>query len=151
MASKINVVTIGPYHFLALSQKFLKSVYMIDCIPISINIIFFLLTSLISKKKLTSDAVRKLFDEMAKNTDNKKATCSVFLDLKKAFDTVNHKILLLKLESYGICGLPHQLLKSYLSNRQQYMTINGVKSNLLPITCGIPQESILGPFYFWFM
>jgi len=71
----------------------------------------------------------------------------VFLDLKKAFDTVNHKTLL-KLESYGIRGLPHQLLKSYLSNRQQYTTINGDKFNLLPIMCGVPQGSTLGPLLF---
>jgi len=82
---------------------------------------------------------------MAENTDNKKAMCSVFLDLKKAFDTVNHNILLFKLESYGTRGLPHQLLKSYLSNRKHYTIINGDKS---PLRVEFYKGPLLGPCCF---
>ena len=64
--------------------------------------------------------------------DNHKHTCAMFLDLEKAFDTVNHGILLKKLEKYGVRGL--QLFQSYLSDRIQYTMINKVKSNVHPVT-----------------
>ena len=73
-------------------------------------------------------------------------TC--FLDLKKAFDTVNHSILISKLYKYGIRGPTLEWFKSYLSNRQQYVQIHKTKSDTKPITCGIPQGSILGPLLF---
>ena len=80
--------------------------------------------------------------------DNNKHTCAIFLDLKKAFDTDNHGILLKKLEKYGVRGLPLKLFPSYFSDRTQYTMISKVKSNVHPVTCGVPQGSTLDPLFF---
>ena len=73
----------------------------------------------------------------------------VFLDFSKAFDTVNHQILLKKLEAYGIRGLPLNWFSSYLTNRQQYVTLNiNQESPKQTMVCGIPQGSSLGPLLF---
>ena len=64
-------------------------------------------------------AVSQIFEDFVKCVENKEIVCSIFLNLKKAFDTVNHQILLCKSQRYGIRGLPLSLLKSYLCDRQQ--------------------------------
>ena len=74
--------------------------------------------------------------------------CALYIDLTKAFDTVSHKILIKKLEHYGIRGTPLKLITSYLTNRYQYTALNGVISTLLSIPFGVPQGSILGPLLF---
>ena len=80
---------------------------------------------------------------------NKKlVTCGVFLDFSKAFDTVNHKILLSKLYHYGIRGIPHDWFRNYLHNRTQFVKIGSSQSNAETITCGIPRGSTLGPLLF---
>ena len=80
--------------------------------------------------------------------NEKKYTIAIFCDLKKAFDTCNHKILLLKLAKYGINDTELKWFESYLSNRQQFVTIHEKSSRLLPIKLGVPQGSILGPLLF---
>ena len=75
-------------------------------------------------------------------------TCSIFLDLAKAFDAVNHSILLSKLNKCGIRGPSLELLQSYLTNRKQCTIINNGKSSWLNCDCGVPQGSTLGPLLF---
>ena len=64
--------------------------------------------------------------------------CCVFLDLAKAFDTVNHNILIAKLSHYGIRGTLLQLIRSYLTNRMQYVNLSGYNSNSLVVKCTLP-------------
>ena len=90
------------------------------------------------------DIVSTIYD----NINNKKYTGMVMLDLTKAFDTVCHKRLLLKLGHYGIRGTAYNLLQSYLSNRFQYVSIVNINSNLRNVKMGVPQGSVLGPLLF---
>ena len=68
--------------------------------------------------------------------------------MKKAFDTVNHAILLTKLNHYGIRANVHELFKSYSSYKEQFVIVSGHDSISLPLTCGVPQGTILGPLLF---
>ena len=77
-----------------------------------------------------------------------KKSCGVFVDLQKAFNTVDHEILISKLDHYGIRGSTKAWFKSYLSNRSQYVSISGTKSHLKSIKHGVPQGSVLGPLLF---
>ena len=74
--------------------------------------------------------------------------CTLFLDLSKVFDTVNHSILLSKLDLYGIRDIENLWFKSYLSRRRQKVYANSVFSDFLDINSGVPQGSILGPLLF---
>ena len=102
------------------------------------------------KKHSTNNAVTYLNEIILNELDNTKTVCGIFLDLAKAFDCVNHQILLDKLEHHGVRGNAHNLLTSYLSNRFQYAfnREERVSSGLLPILVGVLQGSVLGPFFF---
>ena len=82
------------------------------------------------------------------NIDNNLHTGLVFIDFKKAFETVCHKILMTKLAHYGIRGVAFKLLSSYLSGWQQYVNFKQTKSNHKEIKYGVPQSSFLGPLLF---
>ena len=96
----------------------------------------------------THMALLTLVDKLIQALENGEYVVGVFLDFFKAFDTVDHSILLDKLFHYGIRGSAYSWFQSYLSNRSQCVTYDGVKSSLGSIKCGVPQGSILGPLLF---
>ena len=100
------------------------------------------------KKHSTYMALITLMDKLTNAIENGEYVIGIFLDFSKAFDTVNHDILLEKLKHYGIQGCALSWFRSYLSNRPQYVTYNGTTSMSQTIKCGVPQGSILGPLLF---
>ena len=93
-------------------------------------------------------AVIDLYNTVANALDRGEVVIGIFIDLKKAFDTLNHEILTHKLEHYGVRGILLKLLKCYLTNRKQLVEYNNIHSNLETIKIGVPQGSILGPLLF---
>ena len=100
------------------------------------------------KKYSTNHALLSIVEQINSNLDKKRFACGIFVDLQKAFDTVDHKILLSKLSHYGINGFANKWLESYLTNRSQSVTLSGCISDEKGVTCGVPQGSILGPLLF---
>ena len=94
-------------------------------------------------KKSTTHAILNFMQYLYNSLDKNNIVISLFLDFKKAFDCVNHKILLSKLEFYGVRGVALSWFSSYLSNRKQCTIIGNTESNLLSIGDGVPQGSIL--------
>ena len=96
----------------------------------------------------TEHSILKLIRDITGSFEKGESTLGVFIDLSKAFDTVDHQILIKKLLYYGIDGTASERFKGYLSNRKQYMSSQYVSENFLDIICGVPQGSILGPLLF---
>ena len=100
------------------------------------------------KNKSTEHAISTIFTNITNALKNKQSSYCIFLDFAKAFDTVNHDILLQKLKYYGVQGITLKLFESYLSNRTQVVEVNGMLSEKGVIRHGVPQGSILGPLLF---
>ena len=96
----------------------------------------------------TSYAIHHSVNFIKKSHSNSNHVIGIFIDLSKAFDTIDHRTLLCKLYNYGMRGTPHDLIKSYLSNRKQYVKIGTQESEKVIVKYGVPQGSVLGPLLF---
>ena len=96
----------------------------------------------------TEHAILDIVNAIQSNMDKGSFSCGVFIDLKKAFDTVDHNILLKKLDFYGFRGMIQDWFESYLRERTQVTKVGQNTSNKMNITCGVPQRSVLGPLLF---
>jgi len=94
------------------------------------------------EKNSTYMVLLDLIDHITEELESKKYSLGIFLDLSKAFDTINHNILNEKLQLYGIRGTTLNWFSNYLSNRLQYVQLSNTKSNTLSMNCGVPQGSI---------
>ena len=99
-------------------------------------------------KRSCIDAIVSITEFIRREIDRKSLGQASFIDLQKAFDTLDHKILFQKMEKYGSRGPIHDMMKSYITDRWQYVDMNGKETNQKRITTGVPQRSILGPFLF---
>ena len=100
------------------------------------------------KGKTAEHVILDLHTKIIKSIEKHEKACSIFLDFAEAFDTVNHDVLLTKLEYYGVRDMPLKLFKSCLQNRQQCIKINSNISDFQTILCGVSQGSVLGPLLF---
>ena len=98
--------------------------------------------------KNTTHAILSLVDYLINFFEDNKLTCGIFLDISKAFDTIDHNIILSKIYKYGIRGNTLNWLMNYLSNPYQFVSINNPSSSFLRIECAVPQGSILGQILF---
>ena len=148
-ASKFNYLNYRPMSLLSVISKiFEKLIY-------SRTYSFLIDNDLIYKKQFgfrthhsTNHALISITERIRELVDSGQYVCGIFVDLEKAFDTVNHDILCEKLNYYGLRGNVNKLFKSYLSNRSQYVSIEGFDSEIKNVNCGVPQGSCLGPLLF---
>ena len=147
--SKLNYSNYRPISLLSNIEKILeKLMYKRLYAFFDYNNIIYDLQFGFRQQYSTSHALIDITENIRKALDDGNIGCGVFVDLQKAFDTVDHQILLAKLNHYGIHGVSNDWFKSYLSNRNQYVSINGYESGLAAINCGVPQGSVLGPLLF---
>ena len=99
------------------------------------------------QKHSTEHAILQLIDQVNNSFERNQFTLGIFIDLSKAFDTVDHKILISKLKNYGVRGNNLKWFESYLNNRKQFIEQQKYTS-FETITCGVPQDSVLGPLLF---
>ena len=144
--SKLDYSNYRPISLLSNIEKILqKLMYKRLYTFLNNNIIY---NNNIRQQYSTPHALINITEIIRKALDDGNIGSEVFVDLQKAFDTADHQILLAKLSHYGIRGVSNDWFKSYLSNRSQYVSINGYDSGLNVINCGVPQRSVLGPLLF---
>ena len=147
--SKLNHLNYRPISLLSVFSKiFEKLIY-------SRIYLFLTKNKLISNKQFgfrsnysTNHALVSITERIKSLLDDTQFVCGIFIDLEKAFDTVNHEILCDKLNYYGLRGNVNKLIQSYLTNRKQFVSINGQDSEIRDINYGVPQGSSLGPLLF---
>ena len=140
-----------PVSLLPNFSKFFQKVMhsrLVEFANINSHDIFYRLQFGFRKNHSTALSLIYLVNKIATSIDQNEITTGVFLYLSKAFDTLDHQILFDKLEHYGVCGLALQWIKSYFSNRTQFVQINDTRSSKQIIRCGVPQASILSPLFF---
>ena len=146
--SKLDYSNYRPISLLSNIEKILEKLMYRRLYTFLNNNIIYDLQFGFRKQYSTSHALISINENIQKALDDGNIGCGVFVDLQKAFDTVDHQILLAKLNHYGIRGVSNDWFKSYLSNRNQYVSIDGYESGLAAINCGVPQGSVLGPLQF---
>ena len=147
--SKLDYSNYRPISLLSTIEKILENLmYRRLYIFLNNNNIIYNLQFGFRQQYSTSHALINITENIKKALDDGNIGSGVFVDLQKAFDTVDHEILLAKSNHYEIGGVSNDWFKSYLSNRSQYVSINGYESGLAAIKCGVPKESVLGPLLF---
>ena len=129
MAIYTILIIIDQFHCYLLFQKYLKKLFIFNYFS-------------------SSQIINYCIPANNLDLDAKKIPIAIFIDLSKAFDTINHSILIYKLEHYGIRNLELEWFKSYPNNRKQFVTFSQAKSSTVSISTGVPQGSILGPLVF---
>ena len=147
--AKDGVGNYRPISILPTYSKIYEKVMYIKLVNyFEVNCIFYEHQYGFRANKGTTQAMLNIVSDVYCSLDSGDLYFSMFLDLKKAFDSVSHDVLLSKLSHYGVRGTPLEWFRSYLTNRTQSVVIENVLSNDLEITCGVPQGSVLGGLLF---